>query len=235
MTSFIEIADVSKTYGSGPTEVQALRHASLELSEGEFLAIVGPSGSGKTTALSVLGGLLTPTTGSVRIGSERIDGMKSGELTRFRAKHIGFVFQSANLIPFMTARENVLYASTLPGRSDDRLSKSDARTRADALLAELGLEQRAKAMPNEMSGGERQRVAIARALMNDPDLILVDEPTSALDTVRGNEVLQLLTNEVRQRNKTAVMVTHDLRMVDYVDRVVTMTDGVLVHSSEPQT
>lgn len=231
MSSFVDVKDVSKTYGSGRTEVQALKHASLELDKGEFVALIGPSGSGKTTAVSIIGGLLTPTTGTVTIAGTRIDNMKSAELTRFRARHIGFVFQNANLVPFMTARENVLYAASLINKSQGRLSHREAGQRADALLEELGLADRAKALPQEMSGGERQRVAIARGLINDPDLILVDEPTAALDTKRGQEVMEMLAYEIRHRGKTGLMVTHDLRMVDHTDRIITMTDGVLTTDS----
>lgn len=232
MSEFVKVVDVSKTYGSGRTEVQALKSASMELDQGEFVSLVGPSGSGKTTVLSIVGGLLKPTSGEVSIAGNRIDSMSAGALTRFRAKHIGFVFQGSNLVPFLTAHENVTYASTLLGRSDG-MSRKEAKARASALLDELGLADRSGALPTEMSGGERQRVAIARALMNDPDLILVDEPTAALDTERGREVVEMLAREVKQRGKTAVMVTHDMRMTGFTDRVITMLDGVVEKESIP--
>ena len=148
------------------------------------------------------------------------------ELTRLRAESVGFVFQSSNLVPFLTARENLLYVASLPKKHD----RKAAAKRADELLGELGLAERASNLPEQLSGGERQRVAIGRALMNDPDLVLVDEPTAALDTELGKQVVQLLAREVKQRGKTGIMVTHDLRMVDYTDEVFEILDGQLTKS-----
>jgi putative ABC transport system ATP-binding protein len=223
-TALLQVRDVTKVYGTGHTAVTALQAATMSVEQGEFVALVGPSGSGKTTLISIIGGLLAPTTGSVHIGDIDVTALSRKELTRFRAERVGFVFQSANLVPFLTARENLLYVAGLIGSS-----KSGARARADQLLEELGLADRAKNLPEQLSGGERQRVAIGRALMNDPDLVLVDEPTAALDTALGRQVVQLLRREVKDRGKTGIMVTHDLRMVEYTDRVFQILDGHLTH------
>ena len=223
-TALLQVRDVTKVYGTGHTAVTALQTATMSVEQGEFVALVGPSGSGKTTLISIIGGLLAPTTGSVHIGDIDVTALSRKELTRFRAERVGFVFQSANLVPFLTARENLLYVAGLIGSS-----KSGARARADQLLEELGLADRAKNLPEQLSGGERQRVAIGRALMNDPDLVLVDEPTAALDTALGRQVVQLLGREVKDRGKTGIMVTHDLRMVEYTDRVFQILDGHLTH------
>jgi putative ABC transport system ATP-binding protein len=214
--------DVRKVYRSGDSEVVALDHASLALGDDEILALVGPSGSGKTTLLSIAGGLLTPSDGSVVVGGQEISSLSGRELTAFRRGQVGFVFQSVNLVPFLTARENLLVVAEM-GRRDGR----EGRARADALLDELGLADRASNLPNQLSGGERQRVAIGRALMNEPSLVLIDEPTSALDTKLGEQVMELITREVKSRNTAAVIVTHDTRMTHYADRSVEIHDGTL--------
>jgi putative ABC transport system ATP-binding protein len=165
----------------------------------------------------------------VQVRDTEVTGMSAKELTRFRAERVGFVFQSANLVPFLTAKENLLYVSSLV----KGISKKQAQERADQLLEELGLSARAKNLPEQLSGGERQRVAIGRALMNDPDLVLVDEPTAALDTAMGRQVVQLLRREIKSRGKTGIMVTHDLRMVEYTDRVFEILDGTLTHVEQP--
>lgn len=222
MTALI-VDDVTKVYGEGHTEVRALCNASLELHDNEFLALLGPSGSGKTTLLSVIGGLLAPTSGSVTIGDIRLTGLSKREQTRFRANRVGFVFQGFNLVPFLTARENMTVMASI---SD--ASRPEIEERADQLLEELGLTARADNLPEQLSGGERQRVAIGRALVTDPDLILVDEPTASLDTELGTQVVQLLAAEIKSRGKAGIMVTHDLRMVDFTDRTVRILDGELM-------
>ena len=219
----LQLRDVRKTYPSGDTEVVALDHATFEVGDDEIVALVGPSGSGKTTLLSIAGGLLSPTEGSVVVGGHDISDYSAKELTRFRREEVGFVFQTVNLVPFLTARENVMIAAELAGRTTERA----ARARADQLLDELGLAARSRNVPAQLSGGERQRVAIARALMNEPKLILVDEPTSALDTERGQQVMELIVGEVKQRRTAAIIVTHDTRMVRYADRSVEIVDGRL--------
>ena len=217
-----------KTYGEGHTQVVAVDGADMTVDEGEFVALLGPSGSGKTTLISMIGGLLAPSSGTVDLGATEVTAMSRKELTRFRATQVGFVFQSANLVPFLTARENLLYVASLVGTP-----KKDAHARVDQLLEELGLADRAGNLPEQLSGGERQRVAIGRALMNDPDLVLVDEPTAALDTAMGRSVVELLQREIKSRGKTGIMVTHDLRMVEYTDRVFEILDGVLTHVERP--
>jgi len=226
----IEIRDVHKAFNEGqPNEYWALRGIDLDIAAGQVTALSGPSGSGKTTLISMIGGLLAPSTGTIMLAGTDVATLSTKELTRFRAERVGFVFQSANLVPFLTARENLLYVSTL----QKRIPRKEAHARADQLLEELGLAQRAKNVPEQLSGGERQRVAIGRALMNDPDLILVDEPTAALDTKLGRQVVELLAREIKQRGKTGIMVTHDLRMVQYTDRVFEILDGVLTHVEQP--
>lgn len=227
--AILRVEDVRKVYGAGHTEVVAVADATMAVDEGEFVALLGPSGSGKTTLISIIGGLLGSTSGSVHLGDVDVTALSARELTRFRAERVGFVFQSANLVPFLTARENLLYVSGLV----KGVSRSQARARADQLLEELGLAGRAGNLPEQLSGGERQRVAIGRALMNDPDLVLVDEPTAALDTGMGRQVVELLRREIKSRGKTGIMVTHDLRMVEYTDRVFEILDGRLTHVEQP--
>lgn len=218
----LELANVRKVYRSGDEEVAALDHATLTVGTDEMVALVGPSGSGKSTLLSVSGGLLAPTEGSVVVGGEAIGEYSGRELTEFRRRRVGFVFQAVNLVPFLTARENLLIVAELSGTD-----RSAARSRADLLLDELGLGGRSGHLPDALSGGERQRVAIGRALMNQPELVLIDEPTSALDTRLGEQVMELITAEVKGRRTAAVIVTHDERMTHYADRVVHIIDGRL--------
>lgn len=218
----LEMDGVRKVYSSGDAEVVALDHASLTLGDDEILALVGPSGSGKTTLLSIAGALLTPSEGSVVVGGKEISDLSGKERTRFRRDQVGFVFQSVNLVPFLTARENLLVVAELAGRE-----AGEARRRADQLLDELGLSGRSGNLPSQLSGGERQRVAIGRALMNEPSLVLIDEPTSALDTKLGEQVMELITTEVKSRSTAAIIVTHDTRMTHYADRSVEISDGHL--------
>jgi putative ABC transport system ATP-binding protein len=220
------VDQVTKTYGEGHTAVTAVHEATMAVQQGDFVSLLGPSGSGKTTLISMIGGLLTPTSGTIRVGDTTVSDLSGSQLTTFRAERVGFVFQSANLVPFLTARENLLWVAGLR-RSGGRAARRAAHERADQLLEELGLAARAGNVPEKLSGGERQRVAIGRALMNDPDLVLVDEPTAALDTAMGRQVVQLLRREIKDRGKTGIMVTHDLRMVEYTDRVFEITDGEL--------
>ncbi len=222
-TSALEMRDVRKVYGSGDGAVIALDHATLRVAPDEIVALVGPSGSGKTTLLSIVGGLLTPTSGEVVVGGVDLAGADGKELTRFRRERVGFVFQAVNLVPFLTARENLLVVAELSGRSRDGRS----RRRADLLIEELGLTARSDRLPGSLSGGERQRVAIGRALMNEPALVLVDEPTSALDTRLGEQVMELIRSEVKRRSTAAVIVTHDARMTHHADRTVEIVDGRL--------
>ena len=218
---------LTKVFGSGETAVEAVRDVSLSVRAGEFVAIVGPSGSGKTTLLAMLGGLLRATGGRVFMGGTDISRLNEAQRARLRRERVGFVFQGFNLVPYLTAEENLLVIPSISGKLNRQ-----TRGRARQLLGELGVEKRARHLPGELSGGERQRIAIARALMNDPLLVLVDEPTSNLDSERGNEVVRSLAEEVKMRNKIGIMVTHDRRMLTHVDRVLEMADGRL-QSTEP--
>jgi len=211
---------VRKIYGSGERSVTALDCVDLTVGADEILALLGPSGSGKTTLCSIAGGLLSATSGSVIVGGSDISRYSAKQLTEFRRDTVGFVFQTVNLVSFLTARENLLVVDELGLRTRRR-----ARTRADQLLGELGLTARADNLPNELSGGERQRVAIGRALMNEPQLVLFDEPTSALDTQLGDQVVALIRHEMKSRGTAAVIVTHDARITHYADRVTTILDG----------
>jgi putative ABC transport system ATP-binding protein len=211
---------LTKVFGSGDTAVEAVRDASLSVRAGEFVAIVGPSGSGKTTLLAMLGGLLTATGGQVIVGGTDFSRLNEAQRARFRRERVGFVFQGFNLVPYLTAEQNLLVIPSISGKLD-----GETRARARQLLREMGVEKRAHHVPGELSGGERQRVAIGRALMNDPLLVLVDEPTSNLDSERGTEVVRSLAEEVKMRNKIGIMVTHDRRMLTHVDRVLEMADG----------
>ena len=225
MTLALEVTDLTKVYGSGHTAVTAVDDASFHLDENEFIALVGPSGSGKTTLLSMVGGLLTPTSGTVHIGGVDLSEMSNRERTKFRATSVGFVFQAFNLVPFLSARENLTMMASVAG-----IDRGAVEDRATELLRDLGLADRAKNLPEELSGGERQRVAIGRSLVTDPDLILVDEPTASLDSERGAQVVEMLANEIKGRGKAGIMVTHDLRMIDYTDRSMNISDGLLTKS-----
>ena len=222
MTAALELRDVRKTYEVGDNEIVALDHVDLTIEESEIVALVGPSGSGKTTLCSIAGGLLSATAGTVKVGGEDITDYSPKQLTTVRQQKVGFVFQAVNLVPFLTARENLLIVDELGRRSG-----SAGRRRADELLADLGLDDRAATLPAQLSGGQRQRVAIGRSLMNEPDLVLLDEPTSALDTKLGEQVMELVRSELKQRSTAAIVVTHDERMTRHCDRVVHIVDGVL--------
>lgn len=219
----LEMVDVRKVYRTGDgSEVVALDRATLTLASDEIVALVGPSGSGKTTLCSIAGGILSATAGSIVVGGEDISDHNAKELTKFRQDKVGFVFQSVNLVPFLNARENLLVVDELGKRTG-----APARARADQLLEELGLADRAKNLPSQLSGGQRQRVAIGRSLMNDPVLVLFDEPTSALDTELGEQVMELIRNEMKSRGTAAIVVTHDERITRYCDRSVHIVDGRL--------
>lgn len=219
----LDMRDVRKVYLSGDAEIVALDHATLQVDHGEIVALLGPSGSGKTTLLSIAGGLLTPTSGTVEVAGTDISTFNAKQLTAFRRENVGFVFQSVNLVPFLTAEENLLVVDELGGGKGGRAAKG----RAAELLDELGLGHRLRNLPAQLSGGERQRVAIGRALFNNPALVLFDEPTSALDTKIGAQVMELIRSEMKSRDTAAVIVTHDTRMTEYADRTVRIVDGRL--------
>ena len=222
MSATLAVTDLNKTYGSGALAVHAVRDVGFSTEPGDFVAIVGPSGSGKTTLLAMIGGLLMPTSGSIRASDQEIGRLSGAERARYRRDRVGYVFQANNLILFLTARENLTIMYEIgPG------SGREAASRADALLEELGLTDRAHALASQLSAGERQRVAIARALMRDPWLILVDEPTANLDSERGEQVVRSLIAEVKGREKLGIMVSHDTRMAALADVVLEMRDGHL--------
>ncbi|EKZ0917285.1 ABC transporter ATP-binding protein [Listeria monocytogenes] len=214
--------NISKNYQDGEQVIEVLKNVSLEVAQGEFVAIVGPSGAGKSTFLSIAGALLSPTEGEIAIGGTTLNSISEKALTKVRLDKVGFIFQGANLVPYLSVRDQLLVIAELSGEKG-----SAAKERADKLLQELGLTARQNNYPESLSGGEKQRVAIARALMNDPDIILADEPTASLDANRGHKVVQMIADEVKRKNKAAIMVTHDERVLDLVDRVIRIEDGYL--------
>ncbi len=224
----LQAQGISHRYGAGDTAVLAVDEVTLSVESGEFVGLLGPSGSGKTTLLSILGGLLTPTAGEVTLGGVRLAGLRPAALTELRAREVGFVFQTHNLVPYLTARENLEVVGSLlagnPGRR--RLQE-----RAGKLLDELGLADREHHLPSALSVGERQRVAVARALLNDPSVLMVDEPTASLDTARGEEVVAMLAEQARRRDVAVVMVTHDERMAAAATRSLHLLDGRLTEPS----
>lgn len=220
----IETRLLTKIYGSGETEVVAMRDVSLTVRQGEVAALLGPSGSGKSTLLAAVGLVNPPTSGQVRIdGTLALDGPRAAvSLTAFRRRHIGYVFQKSNLIPFLSARENVQIALELEG-----WSSRHARRAALDLLDYLGVADRAEHLPAALSGGQQQRVAVARALANEPSVILADEPTAALDKRRGRQVMELFAKVAHERGAGVIVVTHDERTLDAFDTVYEMEDGVI--------
>ncbi len=221
---------LSRTYGSGPTAVHALHEVDLDLPRGRFTAVMGRSGSGKSTLMHCLAGLDQPSAGTVTIAGTTITGLGDDDLTRFRRDHLGFVFQAFNLLPMLTARQNVLLPLELGGRRIDR----DVRDRLDHVVEVLDLADRLDHRPGELSGGQQQRVAIARALVSEPDLVFADEPTGNLDSETSAEVLGLLRRGVHELGQTVVMVTHELEAAAHADDVVVLADGrVRQHLTAP--
>ncbi|WP_438433679.1 ABC transporter ATP-binding protein [Gorillibacterium sp. sgz500922] len=228
MAQGLHLRDVTQYYLDGDQRTTALNHVSLSVLPGEFVAVIGPSGSGKSTFLSVAGALLQPTEGEIEINGKSYSKATDRELSQIRLKEIGFIMQTSNLVPYLNALQQLLVVKKMSGR----ITSAD-KVFASKLLEELGLGDKLSRYPEELSGGERQRVAIARAFMNDPQVILADEPTASLDTARSHEVTSLIAQEVKARKKAAVMVTHDERMLTYVDKVYRMEDGVLSQVAEP--
>lgn len=219
----VQLKGISKAYKKGKEQVKVLANLDLDIRRGDFLALMGPSGSGKTTLLNLLGGLDIPTSGELIIGGQRLDTMSSSQLTKWRARHVGFIFQFYNLMPVLTAEKNVELPLLLTN-----LSSKQRKQHVAAALELVGLSDRAKHYPNELSGGQEQRVAIARALVSDPDLLLCDEPTGDLDRATADEILELLQRLNRQQQKTIVMVTHDPRAADHAQHLLQMDKGTLV-------
>jgi putative ABC transport system ATP-binding protein len=223
----LQLRDVSKVYGEGPTEVHALRHVELSVEPGELVAVMGPSGSGKSTLLTIAGSLEQPTSGEVLVGGVALSGMSHNDRARLRRRAIGYVFQDFNLLAGLTAAEN----ASLPLELDGMATKS-ARAAGLRALEELGLGDRASRFPDELSGGERQRVAIARAVVGERHLLLADEPSGALDSANGEAVMRLIRTAC-QRGVAGVVVTHDAQLACWADRVVFLRDGRVVDQTAP--
>ncbi|MCH2538952.1 MAG: ABC transporter ATP-binding protein [Anaerolineales bacterium] len=220
----LETQQVTKIYRSNEILVRAVDDVSIQVEAGEFIALVGPSGSGKTTMLAMLASLLVPTEGSVLIDGEPLGDMTDRQRTKFRREKIGFTFQSNNLIPYLTSIENVELMLRLNGKR-----VKQRRGRAKEILVRLGLDAQLNQLPSQLSAGQQQRVAIARSLIHNPSLVLADEPTANLDTARAHQVVQNFSDLIHEERHAGIMVTHDLRMCKYVDRVIQMVDGKISH------
>ena len=217
----LEFKNVTKSYKDGNNEIEALKETNFKIEEGQFIAIIGPSGSGKSTFLTLAGGLQTPSKGQIIINGKDYTNLSEKERAKLRFNDIGFVLQASNLVPFLTAKQQLELV--------DRINKNNKQTIQDkhSLFKELGIEHLENKLSKDLSGGERQRLAIARALYNDPAIILADEPTASLDSDRAFEVVDLLSKECREKNKSIIMVTHDNRMIEKCDHVYRMKDGIL--------
>ena len=217
----VQASGLERQYGEGETAVHALRGVSLEVERGQLVAVMGPSGSGKSTLMHILAGLDKPTSGTVTIAGTEITGLDDAAMTRLRRAHIGFVFQFFNLLPMLTAEENVVLPLSIAGEKPDR-------EWLDQLLAKTGLADRRKHRPSELSGGQQQRVAISRALVTRPTILFADEPTGNLDSKTGGGILDLLRDSARDYNQTIVMVTHEARAAAIADRIMFLADGLIV-------
>jgi putative ABC transport system ATP-binding protein len=220
MTPVLEAQSVTKLYNVDSSIIRAVDEVSIQVCPGEFVALVGPSGSGKTTMLALLAGLLSPSEGNILIGGQDLSAMDESRRTRFRREKVGFTFQDNNLVPYLTVKENVELMLKLNGRYNRK-----GKQHAAGLLQELGLGDRLNNLPSQLSGGQQQRVAIARALVHRPDIVLADEPTASLDTARAMQVVETFANQIHAQNLAGIMVTHDLRMCQFVDKVIQMRDG----------
>ena len=217
----LEFKNVTKSYQDGNKEIEALKETNFKIEEGQFIAIIGPSGSGKSTFLTLAGGLQTPSKGQIIINGKDYTNLCEKERAKLRFNDIGFVLQASNLVPFLTAKQQLELV--------DRINKKRKQTLQDkkSLFKELGIDHLENKLPKDLSGGERQRLAIARALYNNPAIILADEPTASLDSDRAYEVVDLLSKECKEKNKSIIMVTHDNRMIEKCDHVYRMKDGIL--------
>jgi putative ABC transport system ATP-binding protein len=230
MQAAISVRDLTKKYEEAATGTLALRGVDVDVHAGELLMLVGPSGSGKTTLLSIMGCILTATSGSVRVAGREVVGLREKELPAIRLEHIGFVFQGFNLFPTLTARENVELMLDLKG-----VSAAKAKKRAHELLDQVGLGAKYASFPADLSGGQKQRVAIARALAGDPAIILADEPTAALDSQTGRTVVEIMSDLAHQRERAVVIVTHDSRVLNFADRIVRIEDGDIADAHNAET
>ncbi|MGD9669179.1 MAG: ABC transporter ATP-binding protein [Hyphomicrobiaceae bacterium] len=222
----LEAVDIVKELGSGAGKITALKGVSLNLMAGELTLLMGPSGSGKTTLLSILGCIMSPTTGSIRVAGDDTAGLSPERLAAIRREHIGYIFQSYNLFPTLSALENVRIALDVRGQKGFK-----AAARAEECLREVGLGHRLKYHPGNMSGGEQQRVAVARAIASSPSVILADEPTAALDTENGQQVMALLARIAKEQNRSVLVVTHDPRTLPFADRTIYIEDGQIVRET----
>lgn len=225
--SAIEFKDVKKTFKDGDTMIEALKETNFSVEKGEFVAIIGPSGSGKSTFLTIAGGLQAPTAGEVLINDQPFSDQKEKNRAKLRFKEIGFILQASNLVPFLTVKKQLKLV--------DKVSKENKTQSAQDLFTQLGIDKLQNKYREDLSGGERQRVAIARALYHDPTIILADEPTASLDSEKAYEVVKILAQETKEKNKATIMVTHDTRLTDYCDRVLVMEDGVLKEKEHTKT
>jgi putative ABC transport system ATP-binding protein len=224
----VQAADLTRRYGEGSTAVDALAGVSVDVASGQLTAVMGPSGSGKSTLMHILAGLDKATTGEVRIAGTAIGELNDTQLTKLRREHIGFIFQFFNLLPMLTAKENIVLPLSIAGEKPDP-------GWVDELTAKVGLTERLKHRPSELSGGQQQRVAIARALVSKPTVMFADEPTGNLDSRTSGEILDLLRESVSELGQTTVMVTHDARAAAIADRVLFLADGVIVNDLGPST
>jgi putative ABC transport system ATP-binding protein len=227
MGALVEIRSLSKVYERGRQRIEVLHHIDMDVPEGEFVALMGPSGSGKTTLLNLIGGLDSPTDGSLTVAGERIERLSQGPLARWRAAHVGFVFQFYNLLPMLSAQRNVELPLLLT-----KLSGKDRRRNASVALELVGLADRANHKPGELSGGQQQRVAIARAIVSDPTLLVCDEPTGDLDRQSAEDVLGLLQQLNREHGKTIIMVTHDPKAAEHAGRTLHLDKGTLARGEQ---
>jgi putative ABC transport system ATP-binding protein len=229
MQSAIAVRQLTKNYEEGATGTRALRGIDLDVHPGELLMLMGPSGSGKTTLLSIMGCILTATSGSVRVAGRELVGLREKQLPALRLEHIGFVFQGFNLFPTLTAGENVELMLDLKG-----VSTAKAKKRSQQLLEQVGLGENYGAFPSDLSGGQKQRVAIARALAGDPGIVLADEPTAALDSHTGRNVMEMMSELAHRRERAVVIVTHDSRVLHFADRIVRIEDGAIARNTEAE-
>ncbi|MDX9864699.1 MAG: ABC transporter ATP-binding protein [Anaerolineaceae bacterium] len=222
MKNIIEINNVSKIYESGEIITKAVDNVSMQIKPGEFVGLVGPSGSGKTTMLAIIAALLSPTNGQVMLEGQEMGQLSEAERVKIRREKIGFTFQSNNLVPYLNVQENIELMLRMNGKLDRQGKK-----RAQELIDRLGLHKQRRSMPEQLSGGQKQRVAIARSLIHNPSVVLADEPTASLDSERAYQVVEIFADLIHEQGKAGIMVTHDLRMCQYADRIIEMKDGVI--------